>query len=94
MWVRRPAIVAILYCFFLETLAGNLPYYAKRASISFYIRCMMFEAAQAYGIHPERPENFLPVNGFVAWVILAGLAIGLVLVGMIVFQRREYLATE
>src|SRR5439155_17374495 len=38
---RRPAVVAILYAFFLETVMGNLPGHLKRGSISFYMRCLM-----------------------------------------------------
>lgn len=91
-WFGRPAVVGILYCFFLETLVGNLPGYLKRASISFYIRCMMFDAAHDYGVEPERPSIYLPVDGTVAWVVLAGLTVGLLLVGMIVFSRKEYLS--
>src|SRR5262249_10552724 len=29
-WLRRAAVVAILYAFFLETLMGNMPGYLKR----------------------------------------------------------------
>jgi ABC-type transport system involved in multi-copper enzyme maturation permease subunit len=89
--VKRPAVVAILYCFFLETVAGNLPGYLKRTSISFYVRCMMYDAAGDHGIHPERPSIFLPVSGAYAWAVLAGLAVVLLLAGMIVFSRKEYL---
>ncbi len=91
VWVRRPAVIAILYCFFLETLAGNLPGYAKRASLSFYVRCMMFDASDRYGIGPERPSIFLPVSGSFAWATLAAITAGLLLAGIIVFSRKEYL---
>lgn len=88
---RRPAIVGILYAFFLETLVGNLPGYLKRASISFYTRCLMFDAAHGFGVQPEQPAIYLPVAGTTAWVVLAGFTVGLLLVGMIVFSRSEYL---
>jgi ABC-type transport system involved in multi-copper enzyme maturation permease subunit len=88
---RRPAVIAILYTFFLETVAGNLPDYLKRASISFYVRCLMYDSAQDFGIGPERPEFFLPVSGDVAWVVLAGLTVFLLGIGMWVFSRNEYL---
>jgi ABC-type transport system involved in multi-copper enzyme maturation permease subunit len=89
--LRRPAVVAILYSFFLETVFGNLPGYLKRFSISFYMRCYMFDRAHAFGARPERPEVFLPVSGGTAWLVLAGLTVVLVALGMMVFSRREYL---
>jgi hypothetical protein len=88
---RRPAIVGILYAFFLETLVGNLPGYLKRASISFYTRCLMFDAAHGFGVRPEQPAIYLPVDGTTAWIVLASFTLGLLLVGMIVFSRSEYL---
>ena len=36
--VRRAPVLAILYVFFFETIAGNLPGHLKRLSISFYTR--------------------------------------------------------
>ena len=91
VWFRRPAVVAILYVFFLETLMGNLPGHLKRASISFYMRCLMFDRAHALGIQPERTANYLPVSGPTAMYVLMALTIGLLAVGMIVFSRKEYL---
>jgi hypothetical protein len=88
---RRAAVVAILYAFFLETVAGNLPAYWKRASVSFYTRCLMFDRAQDFGVAPDRPLIYLPVGGTAAWCVLAGLTVGLVGLGMLVFSRREYL---
>ena len=44
---RRPAIVAIVYTFFLESILGNMPGYLKRVSINFYTRCMMYDALEA-----------------------------------------------
>jgi ABC-type transport system involved in multi-copper enzyme maturation permease subunit len=90
-WFRRAAVVAILYSFFLETILGNLPAYWKRASISFYTRCLMFDRAQDFGVHPERPLLYLPVSGTAAWVVLCGLTVALLGLGMYVFARTEYL---
>jgi hypothetical protein len=90
-WMRRAAVVAILYSFFLETVFGNLPAYWKRASISFYTRCLMYDGAQQYGIAPERPLIYLPVEGLTAALVLAGLTVGLLALGMFVFARSEYL---
>jgi hypothetical protein len=87
---RRPAIVALVYAFFLEALFGNLPGYLKRVSVGFFARCMMFEAAGELGVQPQRPSVFLPVDGTVAAAVLAGAAVVLLLAGMWVFSRSEY----
>jgi hypothetical protein len=87
---RRPAVVAIVYAFFLEVIFGNMPGYLKRISIGFYTRCMMFEAAGDFGVQPERPDIFLPVDGATALAVLVGLTVVLLGVGMIVFARSQY----
>lgn len=91
--VRRPAMVALLYSFFLETLMGNLPGHAKRLSISFYTRCLMFDRAHDFGIRPERPAIYLPVSGTTACLFLAGFTALCLLAGIVVFSRRDYLET-
>ena len=91
MAFRRPAVVAIVYSFFLETIFGNMPGYLKRASISFYTRCMMFESAHDLHIRPERPHIYLPVSGPVALAVLAAVTLLAVAAGMYLFSRREYL---
>lgn len=90
-WFRRPAVVAVLYSFFLETLMGNLPGHFKRLSLSFYTRCLMFDHAHDWGVRPERPAIFLPVSGPTALAILAGLTVLFLAVGTYVFSRAEYL---
>ena len=98
LWIgaafRRPAVVAIVYSFFLETLFGNLPGYLKRASISFYTRCMMFSAAQDYDVQPEKPSVYLAVDGTTALLVLLIVTVVLLLVGMAWFSRREYVTVE
>jgi hypothetical protein len=91
---RRPAIVAIVYSFFLEALLGNMPGYLKRASITFYTRCMMFDAAAAYGVQPEKPSVYLPVDGTTACLVLAGVIVALVCAGMLYFSRAEYVTAD
>jgi hypothetical protein len=88
--VRRAAVIAIVYSFFLEIILGNMPGYLKRVSISFYTRCLMFDAAQDYGVQPEKPSIYLPVDAPTAWAVLAGVTVVLLVVGMIVFARTEY----
>jgi ABC-2 type transport system permease protein len=89
-WLRRPAVVAIVYAFFLEVILGNMPGYLKRISIGFYTRCMMFDAASAFGIQPERPDVFLPVEGTTALAVLLGLTITFLGIGIVIFSRAQY----
>jgi hypothetical protein len=87
---RRPAVIAIVYSFFLETILGNMPGYLKRISIGFYTRCMMFEAAQGYGVEPEKPSVYLPVEGGTALVMLVGVTVVLLALGALLFARSQY----
>jgi ABC-type transport system involved in multi-copper enzyme maturation permease subunit len=89
--LRRSAILALLYAFFLETIMGNMPGQFKRLSISFYTRCLMYDHAQEFGIRPTRPEIFLPVTSTTAWLVLAGVTVVCLIVGAVVFTRNEYL---
>lgn len=91
---RRPAIIAIVYSFFLETIFGNMPGYLKRVSISFYARCMMFDAGRAYDVQPEKPSVYLSVSGESAlWVLLTATVL-LLVIGMAWFARAEYRTSE
>ena len=87
---RRPAVAAIVYAFFLEVIFGNMPGYLKRISIGFYTRCMMFDAANEFGIQPERAEIFLPVDGATALAVLLAATLALLGIGMVVFSRSQY----
>jgi ABC-type transport system involved in multi-copper enzyme maturation permease subunit len=89
-FLHRPAIVAIVYSFFLETIMGNMPGYLKRLSISFYARCMMYDAAQVQGLQPEKPSIYLPVDGDTACWVLLGVTLALLVIGMVWFSRTEY----
>ena len=86
---RRPAVVAIVYSFFLEIILGNMPGFFKRASISFYTRCMIYEAVQHKGIAPAR-RLFLAVDGATALLVLVAATVLLLAVGMFIFARKEY----
>ena len=88
--VRRPTVVALVYSFFLETILGDMPGLLERVSVTFYTRCLMFDAAADYGLSPERPSVYQPVSGMTAWTVLAGGTICLLLVGMWWFSRAEY----
>ncbi len=89
-YFRRPAVIGLLYFGFLEVLFANLPGYFKRVSIGFFTRCMMFEAAQDYGLQPKKPHVFLPVEGATAQAVLLGLTVAFVVLGTIVFARSQY----
>ncbi|MFN4258643.1 MAG: ABC transporter permease [Gemmataceae bacterium] len=89
LW-RRAAVMAIVYVFFLETVVGNMPGTMKRISITFYARCLMYDAAGSYQIQPEQPAIFMPVDPATAWAVLAGLTLLLLAAGMVVFSRKEY----
>ncbi len=88
---RRPAVLAILYSFFLETVMGNLPGHLKRASISFYMRSWMYDSATAFQLQPDRPLLYSPVSGLTAVVVLASLTVVLLAAGSWFFSRAEYL---
>jgi hypothetical protein len=87
---RRPTVVALVYSFFLETILGDMPGLMKRVSVTFYTRCLLFDAAAKYGLTPERPAVYQPVDGATAWVVLLGATVGLLAVGMLFFSRAEY----
>lgn len=91
---RRPAIVGLVYTFFLEVLIGNMPGTLKRISIGFYARCMMFESAAERGVQPENPVIYDPVSGTTAmWVLLLSTVFLLVL-GMLWFRNAEYVTGD
>ena len=87
---RRPTVVALVYSFFLETLLGDMPGMMKRVSVSFYTRCIMFDAAVDYGLTPDKPTVYLPVSGATAWTVLLAATAALVALGMVAFSRMEY----
>jgi ABC-2 type transport system permease protein len=87
---RRAAVVALVYSFFLETILGSMPGSMKRISLSFYTRCLMFEAAAPYGVHPDKPSIYHPVDSMTAWSVLLAVTVVLLVVGMVIFARSEY----
>ncbi len=88
--VRRPTVMALGYSFFLETILGDMPGLLKRVSVTFYTRCIMFDAAAEYGLSPEKPGVYQPVSGTTAWVVLISATFALLLAGMWWFSRAEY----
>ncbi|MFO0808294.1 MAG: ABC transporter permease [Gemmataceae bacterium] len=89
-YFRWPTVVGLVYSFFLETLLGSMPGLMKRISVTFYSRCLIYDATAPYGVTPERPTVYLPVSGMTAWAVLTLATVLLLGVGMFVFSRAEY----
>ncbi len=87
---RRPTVVGLVYCFFLETLLGDMPGLMKRVSVSYYVRCVIFDAAAGLGIHPDKPSVYMPVSGATAWAVLAVITVTSLALGAWFFGRSEY----
>jgi ABC-2 type transport system permease protein len=88
---RHAAVLALLYSFFIEMVVGNLPRDMKRFSLSFYMRCMMYDEAGGLGIRPDNPLIYQTVSGTTACFVLAGATVALLAIGAFVFGRKEYL---
>ena len=88
---RRGTIISLAYAFFLEGLLGNMPGIVKRTSLSFYVKCMIYDAGSEYEIGPLiARELFLPISGRSAAIVLSLLILGLFAGGLITFSSREY----
>ena len=87
---RRAGILGLLYVFFFETIAGNLPGQQKRLSISYYVRCLMIDRVRAAGVTLDLPGTRPAVEGPTAILVLTGVTLALVLIGMWIFARKEY----
>ncbi len=89
-FLRRPAIIGLVYSFFLEVVIGNMPGTLKRLSVGFYARCLMFDAASEKGLQPENRVVYDPVSGPTALWVLIVSAVFLVGLGMLLFRRTQY----
>jgi len=90
---RRATIIALAYAVFLETFVGNTPGIAKRVAITFYTRCLIFDAGSEIGLGPaggQPADLFLPVSGQAAAIVLCTLAAVFLLAGTWFFTRKEY----
>jgi ABC-type transport system involved in multi-copper enzyme maturation permease subunit len=88
---RRAAVVAVVYAFFVEWFMGRMPGYWKRASVSFYTRCLVFEPGADYGVQPFDPLNYIPVSATAGYAILAAATLLCLMAGLVLFSRSEYL---
>jgi len=90
---RRATIIALVYTLLLEAFLGNMPGIVKRVAITFYTRCLIFDAGESLGVGPaggQNPALFLPLSGQMAFAVLCVLATTFFLLGMWQFSRREY----
>lgn len=90
---RHGTVIALAYWFILEVLVGNLPGIINRVSLAFYVRCLIYEAGRSYRIQPlgdELQNQFRPIPGPTAGLVLISLIAVLYLVGVATFWRKEY----
>jgi ABC-2 type transport system permease protein len=87
---RHATIAAIVYVLFIEAFLGTVPGIIKRISIRFYVASMVFDAGRPVGIQPPEDLVFQPIDGDVARAVLAAITAALLVLGMWVFDRREY----
>jgi len=87
---RNATLIGIAHVFLVEVFMGQVPGVLKRISISFYVRCMLFDAGSEHGIKPRDTAIFQPVEGHEAALALSAIAVGFLLLGMYWFSRREY----
>jgi ABC-type transport system involved in multi-copper enzyme maturation permease subunit len=91
---QRATIIAIAYALFLEAVVGNMPGIVKRVAITYYTRCMIFDAGAPLGMASagrHNPDLYLPISGQAACLVLCALSAFLFLIGTWAFSRREYL---
>ena len=87
---RHGTIISLVYWFFLEVLLGNLPGIVKRVSIAYYVRCVIYSLGEKLKIGPLNEDMWVGISGPAATTALVSLVVGLTLVGVVSFSRREY----
>lgn len=87
----RPAIIALLYAFFFETILSELPVPGtlKRLSINYYTRCILYSEAEQARIPTESAALFVPVSPGLAWLVLVVGTVLITVIGMAWFARLE-----
>lgn len=90
--LQRPAIVALVYAFFFETMLSELPIPGtlKRLSINYYTRCLLYSAAETENVPTETSSLFVPVSPETAWIVLLSATVAITALGMWLFGRTEY----
>lgn len=90
---RHGTIISLAYWFFLEVLFGAMPGIVKRLTVSFYVKCIIYDAGQQLGLSPGgrvAREMFLAISGEAAYTALVTALGGLLLLGVIVLSVHEY----
>lgn len=90
---RHGTIISLAYWFFLEVLLGAMPGPVKWVTVSFFMKCLIFEAGQELPIGPRgrvAQEMFRAVSGDTAWLVLGSLLAALLALGATVLTTREY----
>ncbi len=87
---QRSGILGLLYAFFFETIAGNLPGQQKRLSISYYVRCLILDRAHDADLPIDLAGTRPVVSGETATIVLVAATCALLIAGTIVFARKQY----
>lgn len=90
---RHGTIISLAYWFFLEVLFGAMPGIVKRVTVSFYAKCLIYEAGEEFSLQPRgriAREMFLAVSGDMAWLVLWSAFAALLALGAMVLATREY----
>ena len=87
---RNATLIGVAHVFLVEFFMGQVPGVLKRISISFYVRCMLYDAGSGHGLKPRNTAIFQPVEGDEAAASLLVVGAGFLLLGMYWFSRREY----
>jgi len=90
VWFRYPAIAALLYAAFMETLLGNLPGIIKRVAINYYGRSLMYDAGVEHGLTMPETRKFDPLAPDDARLALLAITLTALAVSWLVFRTREY----
>lgn len=85
--LKRPVVVGMAYVFFLEVFLGNMPGLLKRASINFYLRCMVMEPIRSIGVEFEGYNQWLPLAPMEALAVLVGTTVLFLVAGAFHFSR-------
>jgi len=85
--LKRPVVVGMAYVFFLEVFLGNMPGLLKRASINFYLRCMVMDDIRKIGVQFDGYNQWLPVGPLEATIVLALTTVFLLAAGAWHFTR-------
>lgn len=87
---RHAILVSLAYVFSVELFVGAVPGIAKCLSISYYTSTVVYnEGERDFGIEPPDPLIHLPMETSTALVTLAVITIVLLVVGAVVFTRRD-----